>query len=169
MIFIKRKRLISKLLQEFIFVFIFCFSLIIRIIIVIGLVVIYRSFVNVSTLQELQQCFLLYFSIYSKRSSNRCWESTFRYWMVFSRERKELKSILFMKSFRCLFIYLVIGFYSKRYWDRDSPPCGLVRPAVPCVSTVCFSLSSFSFHCIRRKNIRTAFCYRKEISSRIYY
>ena len=48
------------------------FSLIIRIIIVIGLVVIYRSFVNVSTLQELQQCFLLYFSIYSKRSSNRC-------------------------------------------------------------------------------------------------
>ena len=33
MIFVRRKRLISKLLQEFIFVFIFCFSLIIRIII----------------------------------------------------------------------------------------------------------------------------------------
>ena len=36
-------------------------------------------------------------------------------------------------------------------------------PTLPFVSTVCFSLSSFSFHCIRRKNIRTAFCYRKEI------
>ena len=30
------------------------------------------------------------------------------------QERKELKSILFMKSFRCLFIYLVIGFWAQR-------------------------------------------------------